>query len=127
MKRIGLILLPIGMMVTAAVLALFIMQSFGSTPCTQGQAGDQPPPEGATAFAKLGPSARATFLAGEATFWYINGQTMTAQPPEIGIVTPGVSSLTDQNWIVVYPEGISLTPEGGTPAAVGGLTSLSGC
>ncbi len=149
MRRFSLVFVPLLLVVTAAVLALVIVQSFGSAPCTQGQSGDQPPPAGATAWAKLDPGQRATFLASEATSEYRvgllseptpelvgfpPGETVTYYPEWGGFFTNAEATMLPQltrepSWMVIYPpEPPAATPmPAATPASVGGLTALSGC
>jgi hypothetical protein len=129
------------MMAAAVVLALVIMHSFGSASCTQGQSGDQPPPAGATAFAKMGPAQRATFLASWPTFEYrlsltpdptpelhfAPGETRTYYPQWEMYLTDAQATMlpqmTREPWMVIYPP----EPPAATPVGVGGLTALSGC
>ena len=129
MKRISLILLPVAMIVTAAVLSLVIVQSFGSPSCIQGQAGDQPPAAGATAWEQAGPTEQQAWREAYAT------QRASRQAQELsgvglealdGYVTPDLTGLIPKRkGGLASPPG---PPPGTPPVSVGGLTSpTAGC
>lgn len=135
-----LVIIPVALIV-AAVIALVIVNAQGSTRCLEAQS-DGPPPDAATAWAKLEPSERATMLAQAATHEYY--ESLTPAPTTEIDLPPGIMSET----LTYYPEwGTYFTrdpsdlirvdgwidvrppqPWGG--GAVGGITGLpdvSGC
>lgn len=122
-------LLGSGILIAAAIIALVIVHAFGSTSCTQGQSGDQPPPAGATAWAK----ADATVRAGWSAFATEQASSLSqsAADDDVAQWTPDLTGLTPQpQWGFVYPPqppAGTATPMPTPPPSVGGLTALSDC